>query len=433
MVVGQLDCEPLRRGILARVRTRRFTFTRAFALALILTLTFSLTGVYAAGPAVKIGALLPLTGGLAPFGPSLQHSAELAVTQINSQGGIWDGQQLQLVIRDTQTSPQPGIDAATKLVTLDRVPAVIGPFASGVVAPVATSVTIPNKVLLITPSATAPSITDLADNDLVFRTTTSDALQGRVMGQVAYEVGYRRVAVIYVNSDYGQGQAKYFADEFKRRGGTVTQMVPVEEGKASYRGELQRATSSGRPQALLIIAFPDTGGITILRQAVEEGYFDEFLFTDGMQTPKLADAVGKDILEGAWGTGPLPDPTTPALDNFRDAYDKKYGEPPLQPFMTTTYDATFLAALALERAKKANGESIRDSLRAVANAPGEPIYPGEWAKAKKLIEAGKDIDYMGASGPIEFDEKGDIVAATVGVWRFKNGEIVWERTVEVRK
>jgi hypothetical protein len=114
---------------------------------------------------------------------------------------------------------------------------------------------------------------------------------------------------------------------------------------------------------------------------------------------------------------------------FEAAYEASYGKKPPLPFIDTAYDATYLLALAIEKAGSTDGAKVRDALRPIANPPGEPILPGEWAKAKRLIAEGKDIDYVGASGSQNFDAAGD-VPGTFGVWTVKGGEITTLKIVE---
>ncbi|BAS26064.1 ABC transporter substrate-binding protein [Limnochorda pilosa] len=401
---------------------------------LVFSMVLGLLVVLASAPAraqeALLGTLLSLTGDLAAYGEPLKNASDLAADQINAQGGVRNGAFLRLVHRDDQTSPQPGVEAAQRLVSVDRVPAFVGALSSGVTIPVATSVAVPNRVVQISPASTSPEITNLDDDDYLFRTVPSDALQGKVLAQVAQEQGYKAVSVVYINNAYGEGLARNFQAAFEAGGGRVLVSVAMEGGQASYRGELQRA-ARGNPEALVLIAYPENGA-TVLRQAVEEGFFRAFLFSDGLQSEDLVAAVGAQALEGTHGTSPLPPTESPAYQLFRDAYAKKYGTPPPQPYMPEAYDGTFVLALAMEKAGPgATGQQIRDALREVANAPGEVIHPGEWAKAKELIARGVDVDYQGASGPVEFDENGDVVNATYGVWKFEGGRIVQVRTVEI--
>jgi ABC-type branched-subunit amino acid transport system substrate-binding protein len=305
--------------------------------------------------------------------------------------------------------------------------AIIGALASGVTIPVATSVAKPNRIPQISPASTAPAITTLDDDGFLFRTTPHDALQGVVLADVVKEQGFNTVAVIFVNNDYGKGLAQAFGDRFGKLGGKVSASVPYEEKQASYRGELQRA-GRGKPDALVVIAYPGDG-VPIVRQALEEGLFTKFVFSDGMKSTELIDAIGARHLEGMVGTAPEAVADSPAAVRFRKAFEARHGQLPPRPYIDTGYDAMYLIALAIEKAKSTAGPAIRDALHQVANPPGETILPGEWAKAKQLLADGKDVDYQGAAGSQNFDKNGD-VPGTFGVWRIEGGKIRTVRVVE---
>src|SRR5690606_36016291 len=104
-------------------------------------------------------------------------------------------------------------------------------------------------------------------------------------------LGYSRVAVMHVNNSYGLGLAQNFETSFVAEGGTVTARVPFDQEQVSYRGELDRA-AVGNPEALVLISYPESG-ISILRQSLEGGYFDKFMFTEGMQAPEVVEALGE--------------------------------------------------------------------------------------------------------------------------------------------
>ena len=127
---------------------------------------------------VKVGILMDFSGPLASLSPAIEAGALLAVDQANAAGGLF-GQKVQTVRRDTRANEQVSLDAASKLVEVDRVPAVVGALASGA-STAASSVTIPNQVVMISPASTSPALTSLKDNDFFFRTCPSDALQGKV-------------------------------------------------------------------------------------------------------------------------------------------------------------------------------------------------------------------------------------------------------------
>ncbi len=373
----------------------------------------------ASGKTYNLGALLPLTGDLQVYGNASLKGVKLAVDQINNQGGVLGGK-LAVSVGDTQTKPQAGTSAAQRLVSVDNVFGIIGAMSSGVTIPVAQSVTDSASVPMLSPASTSPKITGLDDNDFLFRTVPSDAYQGVALGEVVAENNIKNVGTMYINNDYGEGLANAFKDAFAKKGGTVSAQVAYDPGNASYRGELAKAAAKGAT-ALALIGYPENG-ITILKQAIEGGYFTKFIFTDGMKSPKIISAVGAQYLNGSIGTTPEALASSNSAQMFKDAYNKAYGELPPQPYIDTAYDGTFVLAMALEKAGKNNGTAVRDQLRAVANGPGTDIYPGQWAKAKQLIDAGKPVHYVGASGPVDFDKNGD-VSGTFGYWKIANGKI----------
>ncbi|RIA55262.1 ABC transporter substrate-binding protein [Dichotomicrobium thermohalophilum] len=377
-------------------------------------------GVALAAPAqaesLKIGALMPMTGDLQAYGEADVTGVQFAVKQINAAGGV-NGEEVEIVIADTQTKPQAGVDAAQKLINVDGVHAIVGALSSGVTIPVAKTVTSREGVPQISNASTSPTITKLQDNDFLFRSVPSDAYQGVELAKLVQEKGFSNVSILYVNNDYGQGLADAFAEAFE---GEVSASIAFEQGQASYRGELQQAAGGGA-EALVLIGYPESGSV-ILRQSLEGGYLDKFIFTDGMKAPEIIERVGAQFLNGAFGTVPQAKDTE-GLRVFREAYTAEYGDLPPKPYYDTAYDAAMVIALAAQKAGSSDPEAIRDNLRDVANAPGETILPGEWQKAVKLLADGQDINYEGASGSVDFDKNGD-VPGTIGHWEIQDGKIV---------
>ena len=368
---------------------------------------------------LKIGGIFPLTGELADYGPAAKSGAELAIDEINKAGGVL-GSPVSLSIGDDQTSPQAGVDPAQKLVSVEKVNALIGPMGSGVFIPVATTVAVPAGVPIITGSATSPKISSLESKGFTFRTVPSDAFQGVALAAVGKEKSYKSVGIIYVNNDYGKGLAESFEKSFTKNGGKVTASVPFEPKQASFRGEVQKA-AGGHPEALVLIAY--TGdGVPILKQALESGSFNKFLLSDGMKAPEIIDAIGGQFLDGAAGTAAAPLPGYAAAESFKANYKAKFGEISPKPYIDSFYDATIVLALAAEKAKSTEGAKIRDAIKDVTAEDGEKVGPGEFAKAKTAIAAGKKIDYIGASGPVKFDSHGD-VGGTFAHWEIQDGKI----------
>lgn len=352
----------------------------------------------------RIALLGGISGPIAAMAPPMIAAAELAIAQVNEQGGIGDGGKLVHGVGDSACNPQNATDAATKAVNIDRVIGIVGPHCSGAVLAAANSVAVPAGVLMLTPSGTSPQITAVDDKDLLFRTVPSDDYQGRALARTIKARGMDKVAVAYLNNDYGKGLAESFRAEFEAIGGKVAGYSAHEDGKASYRSDLAQLARGGA-DTLVLFDYGDGTGLTLLRQALENSFFTNYVGADGMKSDAVIRQLGAENLETFFSSAPVGEASN-SLDAFRSAFTAAGGNPDAI-FSTTSYDAAFLMALAIE---KAGGDKtmLVESLRAVASAPGEPILPGEWAKAKQLIAEGTDIDYKGAAGDHEFNDVGDV-------------------------
>lgn len=401
---------------------------RKFAVTTIATAAIAFGAAAAAQQPLKIGAIMPMTGALQAYGPTSLNGAKLAAKEINKAGGVL-GQPIKIIVGDAQTQPQAGVDAANKLATIDGAVAFVGALSSGVTIPIALSVSKPHKIPQISPASTSPVITNLKDNDFLFRTVPSDAFQGVAMAQVAKAHDVDKVAVVYVNNDYGKGLADSFTKAFEKIGGTVTHTTAYEPKQASYRAALKKVYADGSTPYLALIAYV-ADGETILRQSLEGGMFTKFIFTDGMKSPEIIQHLGAQYLNGSVGTAAQALEDSQAAQHFDKAYNAEYGKRVPQPYIDTAYDAVYLLALAAQKAgTTTDGTAIRDALRDVATPPGEEILPGQWAKAVKLLKEGKDINWTGAAGTEDFDKHGD-VSGTFAEWAIKDGKIVTVRVFD---
>ena len=353
-----------------------------------------------------VGHLNTVTGSLSNFGPEQNNSVELAALHVNQAGGVL-GAQMIIVTGDTATNPAQGVIAAR---------------ASSVTLAVAQLVTVPKQRLLISPASTSPAITDLEDDDFLFRTTVSDAAQGVVLARLAWENLYETAGIMLINNAYGEGLADQFEETFVSLGGRVTGKVPHEDSQRTYTSELEKATE-GDPNVLLAISYPGQAEV-YLRESLEGGYSDTFLFVDGTKSPEMMEVVGWDALEGMLGTA-QGSPDSPSLLEFQRSYAAVHGRGPVNPFIAENYDAAVLIALAAAKAgTTTDSVAIRDALRSIANPPGEAVGPGVEGikKALMLIDEGKDINYEGAAGTVDFDENGD-VTGYIEIWKVEGGEI----------
>jgi ABC-type branched-subunit amino acid transport system substrate-binding protein len=378
-----------------------------------------------------VGTLFDHSGALQDWGPRHQRAVELAAEQMAAAGLT-----MTFVHEDSQTMADAAKKAAEKLIQKDKVVAIIGSSSSGVIIPVAETVTCPSNMLMISPGATATYMTDLpqdAEKDYLFRTCPSDLLQGVVLGKLAAGL-FKTASVIYVNNPYGQGLARQFSRSFTKRGGFVYTMIPHgEEVAKSYADKLRNAYSrmygtkpfrSGRSDVLCVFSYPEHAKVYV-KEAIENLQAAQFLFCDGSKSEELATAVGPENVEGTMGTAPGVT-VGEAFLTFNADYTAAYKELPKSPFIANAYDAAAVIGLAAYAAKVKNlsltTENIRNQLRDVAAPPGTFVGPGEFDKAFKLLSEGRPIDYEGASGPINFDQHGDVLAP-IEVWRFNKGKI----------
>ena len=383
---------------------------------------------------VKIGQIAPMTGSAAEFGPFYRDGARLAINQINQAAKDVFGHELisQHIAEDTNTLPTPAIEAARKLVEADGVPAIIGAWSSGVTVATATSVSIPNGVLQISNGSTSPLITVLpedAKSDLLFRTTSSDALQGVVAAQLAAgeirdDYKNKTAATIFVNNPYGQGLSNAFARSFQLRGGTVHAQVPhPEEVQPTYKSQLAVALKDD-PDILVCCSYPGHTA-TFLKESRDVFGYTNWQFVDGNKSEKVLSAVGAGDLAGKMGTAPGSDPSLAAYQNFESAFKSAFDHDRIPPFTNSAYDAGAAIGLAVARAvangaSELDGRTIRDNLRPVSNPGGTEVAGGKvenFAQAMEMIRKGQDVNYSGAAGACDFDDNGD-VKTPIALWKF---------------
>jgi len=367
---------------------------------LLLAVIVSLTTISSVALAeIKVGIILGFTGPIETLTPAMRDSAKLAFAEVSSSGALLGGETITPLIGDSTCVDSDAAVAAAEILVNDGVAAIMGADCSGVTGAIATNVAVPNGVTMVSPSATSPGLTSLADNGLFFRTAPSDAKGGQVLAQVALDRGLTSVAVTYTNNDYGKGLADVFEASFTSGGGTVTTVASHEEGKGDYSAEIGVLGSAGG-DALVVIGYLDQGGKIMIEASLDTGAFDLFVLSDGMIGQSLADAIGAD-LNGSFGT----------LPGTQSAGAAKFAEisgdiDPTAPYAGESYDAAALIALAIEAGGSADRSSIVANIKKVANAPGDKILPGELAKGLAILAGGGDVDYQGATD-VELSTFGD--------------------------
>jgi len=396
----------------------------------LLSMAFAATSLLGAAQLqadVKIGFLGGFTGPIEGMTPAIHEGAQLAQKQINEQGGLLDGREFLMPTGDTTCADSSAAsNAADRMVNSERVTAIVGALCTGATIAAANNAAIPGGVVMISPASTAPAVTELNDNGLVFRTVPSDAFQGEALAHLLISKGIDEVVSTYVNNDYGRGLAMQFVETYEALGGYVGSNLAHEDNRADYRSELG-SLSGEMIETLVVFAYADSSGQTILRQAHESGNFLQYIGVDGMISDTLIEALGADVVEGMIATRPG-SPDLPGADIF-EAAAKEAGLDPNAVFAAQAYDAAFILALAVEKNGSDSREGLANAVRAVATAPGEVILPGEWEKAKRLIAEGKDINYEGAAGQHEFDENGDIMGVVVEM-AIEGGRLVTKGVID---
>jgi branched-chain amino acid transport system substrate-binding protein len=355
------------------------------------------------GDTIKIGANLELSGGVASYGQSIAEGMELALEEINKEG--IDGKKLEIVKIDNKSDAAEATSAAIKLVSQEKVAVIVGSATStNTLAQV--QVAQDNKVPLITPTGTNPTITtkDGKVNEYVFRTCFIDPFQGTVAANFATkELGVKNAAVLIDSaSDYSKGLAAAFKESFKENGGEIIAEEAYVAKDTDFRATLTRIKSKN-PEFVYLPGYYEEAGL-ILKQAREIGLNVPFMGGDGWDSPKLVEIGGADALNNTYITNHYSsgDPDK-KIQDFVKAFKAKYKDKSPDGFAALGYDTAYLLADAIKRAGSADPEKIKDALAET-----------------------KDLELI--SGTITLNENHDPVKSA-SILKYENGEQKFETKV----
>jgi branched-chain amino acid transport system substrate-binding protein len=314
---------------------------------------------------ILVGEFGSMTGSTATFGQSTHSGVMMAVEELNAAGGVL-GKKVKILLEDDQSKPEEAATAVTKLVTQDKVVAVLGEVASSrtmAAAPVAQQ----NKVPLISPSSTNPKVTQLGD--FIFRVCFIDPFQGAVMAKfAANDLQLKKVAVLYdVRNDYSVGLRNFFSETYKSLGGQIVGEQSYSEGDSDFRAQLTQLKSLS-PEAIYVPGYYTEVG-TIARQAKELGLNVPLMGGDGWDSPKLIE-IGGEAMEGHYlsNHNSMDDPN-PLIQKFSANYKQKYGAAP-DALAALGYDAANVLFDAMKRAGTTDGTKVRDAIAATKDFPG---------------------------------------------------------------
>jgi branched-chain amino acid transport system substrate-binding protein len=330
---------------------------------------------------INVGVLTPLTGGAAKYGEDIKRGYDLAVYEINKEGGI-RGVKIKLTYEDTEAQPQKAVSAARKLIDRDKVVAILGCFGSSptlAVAPIAEN----NKVLLFSSASSSPKVTDAGD--YIFRNEISDRYGAKETARLFFNLDFKRIAILYINNDFGIDFRDVVEQTYKELGVTITAAETFEQDAKDFRTQLVKIKESN-PEAILIVSYKEA--ILILKQMRELGVKKQVLSTALFEDPEILEKVG-DIAEGTiytyYGTFD-PKSQDTRIREFIKKFREKYGIDP-EYYAPIAYDAVKILALAIEKGGF-KPEGIKDALYQIK-------------------------DFPGLSGTTSFDDNGDVLKPVI--------------------
>lgn len=341
---------------------------------------------------VKLGAVLPLTGTNATIGKDQQRGIELAVAKINEGDGVL-GKKLVVDIEDSQGTADAAIQAAKKLVSVGKVPAVIGEYSSGNTIPMQQYLQA-QGVVGVNPGSS--SIEVRTTGDLQFSTIGLDDVAGAFTADALWDKGYKSIAILAPNNAYGTGIVTSVSDAFEKLGGSVETSGLYTEGQSDYRQELNRLKDTD-PDAYVITTYGKDGTV-INKEIYELGMTDKPVF-DIYMSQDVPDADPKSV-EGRIGMDV--NSSSESGQDYVDYYETTYGENFISSFNGYAYDAVMMLADAINEADSTDPKKI----------------------AAAMPEISKSYD--GVTGPIVFDSDGQRSEQPYVVAEVKNGEIVPE-------
>jgi len=365
--------------------------------------------------ALKLGYVLPETGDLAYHGPPQVEAMNLAIKEINDAGGVLDNDIADPVGGDEANDQAIASQSADRVLGKD-VDAIIGAAASGMSLAIIDKIT-GAGVIQCSGSNTAPTFTDYDDDGYYFRTAPSDALQGPVLADVIVGDGHSNVAVVARADDYGKGLADATAKSLEQAGANVALNETYDPKATDFSSTVSKIVSSD-PDAVVIVAFEE--GAQIMKGLIEKGLEPPetgIYGADGLRSEQLGKSVDKSdpgVIDGVKGTAPASSDNPDFLKELKDfAPDLEETQ-----FAPQVYDCVNVIALAAEAAESTDPGDIKEEMNGVTK-DGEKCTNFE--ECKKLLDDGEDINYDGASGPLDFVDVGEPGTASIEVYGYDDG------------
>jgi branched-chain amino acid transport system substrate-binding protein len=337
---------------------------------------------------IKIGAILPLSGKNATYGNEIKNAIDLAIEEINNSGGI-NGRKIEVIYEDDQADPKVGVNAMQKLVNIDKVPVVLGSWVSGVV--VASAPIAEKAKVIVMAEAIAPAITNAGD--YIFRIQPSATYYSdKLMEVVINKLGLKKIAIIYINNEFGVALRDTLRSATQRLGGQIVAEESYMPGDSDFRSQLTKIKSA-KPEALFIGGYQEQ--INIIKQANELGLKTQFLAGPPFESQTTIQSLGN-LAEGViYPYHFAVEKANPKTISYMEAYKKKFGVE-TGGFAPLMYDAVYIIANAMKKCET-NTDCIKTELY--------------------------NTNYNGVSGNITFDKNGDPIIPII-IKTVKNGKFV---------
>lgn len=342
------------------------------------------------GPAVRFGATLSLTGASASVGEDQRRGMTIALEEINARGGVL-GRPLELIVEDTGGRAVSALDAAKKLVGVDKVAAVFGEYSSSLTIPIGQYV-VREGLPFVNHGSSSPAVRSIGDG--VFSVIGLDDASAQFSAQDLWDLGARKVAFIAPNNAYGQGVAAEFKKNFEKLGGAIATQILYTAGQSTYRRELQQMERA-KPDFFVYSAYGQEAAV-INREAFELGLNKSHPWYAIYHTMCTTDSAAEHV-EGQRGIDVRS--IGPQGQGFKTAYEAKYGHPFKSSYTGYAYDGVRIVAAAIERAGSTEPGAVKQALRTISKdyqgATGALVFAADGQRAvqpyQKTIYRGRVV------------------------------------------
>ena len=401
-----------------KLKEEIFGLYRKFFVILFFLISIFATSSFAENPKeIKIGILLGFTGAVESLTPSMADAAELAFDEILKDQNLKEKLNFNLQRADSTCSNIKSAKKAAMEMINDGVKFIIGAACPNVSFEIAKEITVPNKILMISPTDSSDKLTKLKDNNFFFRTTPAKLRGSQILADITNDRGIRSVAISYSENENYENFAKAFSKNLIKNNINTSIIISHNKNINDYSKHISALKAAGG-DALAILSSDNLGGDQIIKSILDTGMFDIFILSEDMIIDKIIKNLKKDKLIKSFGY--LPGLSSIGSEKFINLA-KQSGIDPNSPYTSESYDAAALMILSNFKKFYSNETSIKNSLYSIANKPGVKIYPGEIKKGIEILSKGKPINYEGATG-VEFDIFGDTLGSFVEVY-FKDNKI----------